>query len=211
MVWIEFRLVSGSNTVVLCHYNMHTRLQYTHIRHLIAHPRPWHMSVFLWLYLYSNYCSTLINIMPHWPILLGHLTVYDYSKWLPSNFWYKITLVGKTPADHSDVVGVLPVGAAPTTSQFFWGLAVHTIMSIKYVPVFGGFLLSIFQGYITGAKTTKCMKHILWHISKCSWLCNIYHWFNVFNPQCSAEFLWWSNVYFIIFVERIYHWHVIWT
>ena len=33
-----------------------------------------------------------------------------------SNIWY--TLVGNNIVDHSDVVGVSPVGAAPTTSSF---------------------------------------------------------------------------------------------
>ena len=42
---------------------------------------------------------------------------------LPDGIYHKIsnikrTLIGNTIVDHTDVVGALPVGAAPTTSSF---------------------------------------------------------------------------------------------
>ena len=39
---------------------------------------------------------------------------YEYHQ--TSNIWH--TLVGNEIVDHSDVVGTLPTGAAPTTSSF---------------------------------------------------------------------------------------------
>ena len=44
----------------------------------------------------------------------SHQAIYDYCQ--PSNI--SRTLVGNKIADHSDLVGALPVGAAPITSSF---------------------------------------------------------------------------------------------
>ena len=38
--------------------------------------------------------------------------------WLLSNLWYKLHLIRQYIFDHSEAVGALPVGTAPTTSSF---------------------------------------------------------------------------------------------
>ena len=47
-------------------------------------------------------------------LMTGHITIKMYRK----TFNIIRTFVGNKIADHSDIVGASPVGAAPTTSSF---------------------------------------------------------------------------------------------
>ena len=44
--------------------------------------------------------------------------VYDQTIYYRQNSYIRRTLAGNKIADHADVVGASPVGAAPTTSSF---------------------------------------------------------------------------------------------
>ena len=62
-------------------------------------------------------CSVLVffmhsHIISHWVTVICKINIY------PPTFNMSRALVGNRIADHSDVVGASPVGAAPTTSSF---------------------------------------------------------------------------------------------
>ena len=64
--------------------------------------------------LWGVYCEDLGGNWPHYNNIALCYFMMDYSQ--TSNI--SCTLVGNKIVDNSDVVGALPVGAAPTTSSF---------------------------------------------------------------------------------------------